>query len=200
MGDDDICNTKLALGIGSSSGKSLPKPDKHVFSLDLSLVDEGQSSRNSEENVGESRKKLRLSKEQSAVLEDSFKEHTTLNTGQKNELAAMLGLKPRQVEVWFQNRRARTKLKQTETNCELWKRHCESLSEENSKLQKEIEELKALRAVFYAQLTNCVAISVCPKCMTIEKAPIKGNGDGKQPVAEAARNPKYKRSGLKIRG
>ncbi|XP_060199255.1 homeobox-leucine zipper protein HAT22-like isoform X2 [Lycium barbarum] len=28
------------------------------------------------------RKKLRLSKEQSDVLEDSFKEHTTLNSGQ----------------------------------------------------------------------------------------------------------------------
>lgn len=80
MGDDEFCNTKLALGIGNSSGNSLPKPEKRGLSLDLSLVDEGQSSRYSDDYGGESRKKLRLSKEQSAVLEDRFKEHTTLNT------------------------------------------------------------------------------------------------------------------------
>nr|ACR36347.1 unknown [Zea mays] len=54
-----------------------------------------------------SRKKLRLSKDQSAVLEDSFREHPTLNPRQKAALAQQLGLRPRQVEVWFQNRRAR---------------------------------------------------------------------------------------------
>lgn len=54
-----------------------------------------------------SRKKLRLTKEQSAVLEDCFRAHSTLNPHQKQALAAQLGLRPRQVEVWFQNRRAR---------------------------------------------------------------------------------------------
>ncbi|KAA0043744.1 homeobox-leucine zipper protein HOX11 [Cucumis melo var. makuwa] len=52
------------------------------------------------------RKKLRLSKQQSAFLEESFKEHTTLNPKQKLALAKQLNLRPRQVEVWFQNRRA----------------------------------------------------------------------------------------------
>ncbi|CDP03016.1 unnamed protein product [Coffea canephora] len=210
MVDDDFCNTKLALGIGTSSGNSVPKPDKRALSLDLSLVDEGQSSRNSEDNGGESRKKLRLSKEQTAVLEDSFKKHTTLNTAQKIELAARLGLKPRQVEVWFQNRRARTKLKQTETDCELWKNHCDNLREENGKLKKEIDDLKALRAAFYAQITNCVGISVCPSCKKVQGVATKGSssGDGKHErnaTAAAAsgdvvQSPKYKHSGFKIRG
>ena len=50
---------------------------------------------------------------------------------QKNGLAKQLDLSARQVEVWFQNRRARTKLKQTEADCELLKRCCESLTAEN---------------------------------------------------------------------
>ncbi|KAL5223922.1 hypothetical protein ABZP36_010561 [Zizania latifolia] len=55
-----------------------------------------------------SRKKLRLTKDQSALLEDRFKEHSTLNPKQKVALAKQLNLRPRQVEVWFQNRRARS--------------------------------------------------------------------------------------------
>lgn len=93
------------------------------------------SSRASDEDEnGCTRKKLRLSKEQSAFLEESFKEHNTLNPvsskfqkknpaidslnvisdsdlkrlqKQKLALAKQLNLLPRQVEVWFQNRRAR---------------------------------------------------------------------------------------------
>ncbi|XP_078444640.1 uncharacterized protein LOC144713817 isoform X1 [Wolffia australiana] len=60
-----------------------------------------------DDESGRTRKKLRLSKEQSAFLEESFREHNTLNPKQKIALAKQLNLRPRQVEVWFQNRRAR---------------------------------------------------------------------------------------------
>jgi homeobox-leucine zipper protein len=67
------------------------------------------SSRVSDEDEDgpNARKKLRLTKEQSALLEESFKQHSTLNPKQKQALARQLNLRPRQVEVWFQNRRAR---------------------------------------------------------------------------------------------
>ncbi|CDY41083.1 BnaA09g18620D [Brassica napus] len=52
-------------------------------------------------------KKLRLTKEQSRLLEDSFRQNHTLNPKQKETLAEHLMLRPRQIEVWFQNRRAR---------------------------------------------------------------------------------------------
>ncbi|BAT85357.1 hypothetical protein LR48_Vigan03g223300 [Vigna angularis] len=118
-----------------------------------------------EDENGSTRKKLRLSKTQSAFLEDSFKEHTTLNPKQKLVLAKELNLRPRQVEVWFQNRRARTKLKQTEVDCEYLKRCCESLSEENKRLQKELQELRALKTCepFFMQLP-ATTLTMCPSC------------------------------------
>lgn len=124
------------------------------------------SSRASDEDEnGMARKKLRLTKEQSAFLEESFKEHNTLNPKQKLALAKQLNLRPRQVEVWFQNRRARTKLKQTEVDCEYLKRCCETLTEENRRLQKELQELRALKSSqpFYMQLP-ATTLTMCPAC------------------------------------
>ncbi|KAI7730240.1 hypothetical protein M8C21_023077, partial [Ambrosia artemisiifolia] len=119
-----------------------------------------------DEDGDNSRKKLRLSKDQSAVLEESFKEHNTLNPKQKLALAKRLGLRPRQVEVWFQNRRARTKLKQTEVDCEFLKRCCENLTEENRRLQKELQELRALKLSpqIYMQMAPPTTLTMCPSC------------------------------------
>ncbi|XP_028777542.1 homeobox-leucine zipper protein HOX11 [Neltuma alba] len=132
---------------------------------------------------GSSRKKLRLSKEQSAFLEESFKEHTTLNPKQKLALAKQLNLRPRQVEVWFQNRRARTKLKQTEVDCEYLKRCCETLTEENRRLQKEVQELRALKTSqpYYMQLP-ATTLTMCPSC---EKVVTKSSAAGTTSTATA---------------
>ncbi|ESR43136.1 hypothetical protein CICLE_v10013382mg, partial [Citrus x clementina] len=110
-------------------------------------------------------------KEQSAFLEESFKEHNTLNPKQKLALAKQLNLRPRQVEVWFQNRRARTKLKQTEVDCEYLKRCCETLTEENRRLQKELQELRALKTSqpFYMQLP-ATTLTMCPSCERVATA------------------------------
>lgn len=115
------------------------------------------------ESGGGERKKLRLTKEQSAVLECTFEEHTTLNTKQKVALAKQLSLRPRQVEVWFQNRRARTKLKQTEVDCEYLKRCVEKLTEENRSLQKEVQELRALK-LSHPHIIPPTTLTVCGSC------------------------------------
>lgn len=77
-------------------GTSLSSPSSAVspFQMDFSMRNgnaefggrnkreqqEGEGTRGSDdEENGSTRKKLRLSKEQSAFLEESFKEHTTLN-------------------------------------------------------------------------------------------------------------------------
>ncbi|KAK4755643.1 hypothetical protein SAY87_009400 [Trapa incisa] len=115
---------------------------------------------------GDGRKKLRLSREQSMVLEEMFKEYSTLNPKQKLALAEQLNLRPRQVEVWFQNRRARTKLKQTEVDCEYLKRCCENLTQENRRLQKEVQELRALKLSpqLYMHLNPPTTLTMCPSC------------------------------------
>ncbi|OVA01767.1 Homeobox domain [Macleaya cordata] len=120
---------------------------------------------------GPPRKKLRLTKEQSRLLEESFRENHTLNPKQKEALAFQLKLKPRQVEVWFQNRRARTKLKQTEMECEYLKRCFGSLTEENRRLQREVEQLRALRVGPPTVMSpnSCEplpasTLTMCPRC------------------------------------
>ncbi|GAQ85188.1 homeodomain leucin zipper protein [Klebsormidium nitens] len=102
-----------------------------------------RSGRKRDRDSSEENRKMRLSKEQSQQLEAAFNEQSTHSPKQKNALALRLGLRPRQVEVWFQNRRARTKLKQTEIDCEVLKRCCETLTEENRRLQKEVIALKS---------------------------------------------------------
>ncbi|KAJ6800114.1 homeobox-leucine zipper protein HOX19-like isoform X1 [Iris pallida] len=147
-------------------------------------AERGGSSRASDEeedvsNAG--KKKLRLTKEQSALLEDRFKEHSTLNPKQKQVLAKQLNLRPRQVEVWFQNRRARTKLKQTEVDYEFLKRCCETLTDENRRLQKEVNELRAMKLMvappLYMQLP-AVNLAVCPSCDRVAGGVGDGQGKG----------------------
>ncbi|CAN1317172.1 Homeobox-leucine zipper protein HAT22 [Linum perenne] len=134
-------------------------------------ADQRVSSRNSDvdddDAAGSVRKKLRLTKDQSALLEDSFNHHSTLNPKQKQALARQLGLRARQVEVWFQNRRARTKLKQTEVDCEFLKKCCETLTDENRRLQKELQELKALNLTVPPAVMPAATLTICPSCERI---------------------------------
>ncbi|PIN16269.1 Transcription factor HEX [Handroanthus impetiginosus] len=116
------------------------------------------------------RKKLRLTKEQSRLLEESFRQNHTLNPKQKETLAEQLNLKPRQVEVWYQNRRARSKLKQTEMECEYLKRWFGSLTEQNRKLQKEVEELRAMKVGQPHgghHLPPTSTLTMCPRCQRV---------------------------------
>ncbi|KAL2348285.1 hypothetical protein Fmac_002285 [Flemingia macrophylla] len=154
--------------VSSFSTGRVVKRERDVSCEGIELeAEERVSSRISDEDEDgtNARKKLRLTKEQSALLEDSFKQHSTLNPKQKQALARQLNLRPRQVEVWFQNRRARTKLKQTEVDCEFLKKCCETLTDENRRLKKELQELKALKLAqpFYMPMP-AATLTMCPSC------------------------------------
>ncbi|KAF8400255.1 hypothetical protein HHK36_013553 [Tetracentron sinense] len=156
---------------------SFPKEeieDHNMDQISSKTIEEhhGLANKNTDTKIS-LRKKLRLTKEQSTLLENSFKEHSTLNPTQKHELAERLKLRPRQVEVWFQNRRARTKLKQTEVDCEFLKKCCESLSDENRRLKKELEELRSVKLgspPLYIQLPKAAMLTMCPSCDKIAKS------------------------------
>ncbi|GAB2300823.1 hypothetical protein Dimus_034857 [Dionaea muscipula] len=161
--------------ISSVSGKRSETRESNNDGFDDNDADRTSSrGGGSDEEEGDaSRKKLRLSKAQAAVLEETFTEHHTLNPKQKAALARRLGLRPRQVEVWFQNRRARTKLKQTEVDCQFLKRCCELLTEENRRLHKEVQDLRALKLSpqFYMQMSPPTTLSMCPSCERVGASP-----------------------------
>lgn len=53
----------------------------------------------------------RTSRHQLAILESFFARSTRPNSEQRRELAALLGMTPRGVQIWFQNRRAKVKMR-----------------------------------------------------------------------------------------
>ena len=77
------------------------------------------------------------------LLEQSFEEENKLEPERKTQLAKKVGLQPRQVAVWFQNRRARWKTKQLEREFDCLKSSYESLLSECDSIRKENEKLKA---------------------------------------------------------
>merc|ERR1719326_311760 len=54
-------------------------------------------------------KRCKISREQLSVLINSFEEEPLPNFDQRQALAKMLGMTPRSVQIWFQNRRQRLK-------------------------------------------------------------------------------------------
>ncbi|KAJ9177148.1 hypothetical protein P3X46_012394 [Hevea brasiliensis] len=107
------------------------------------------------ENGVTAAKKRKLSADQVNLLEMNFGNEHKLESERKDRLASELGLDPRQVAVWFQNRRARwknkkleeeyTKLKTAHENIVVEKCHLESevlkLKEKLSEAEKEIQRL-----------------------------------------------------------
>ncbi|KAJ4819605.1 Homeobox-leucine zipper family protein [Rhynchospora pubera] len=87
-------------------------------------------------------KKRRLNDDQVKFLELSFKKERKLETGRKVSLASELGLDPKQVAVWFQNRRARHKSKQLEEEYMKLKSAHDSVVVEKCHLENEVMKLK----------------------------------------------------------
>ncbi|GMN66247.1 hypothetical protein TIFTF001_035329 [Ficus carica] len=87
-------------------------------------------------------KKRKLSAEQVNQLEMNFGNEHKLESERKDRLASELGLDPRQVAVWFQNRRARWKNKKLEEEYSSLKKMHENVVVEKCRLESEVLQLK----------------------------------------------------------
>lgn len=63
----------------------------------------------------------------------------------------------------------RTKLKQTEVDCALLKKCCKSLGDENRRLKRELQELKAAKpsSPVYVEHPKATTLRMCPSCESI---------------------------------
>lgn len=108
-------------------------------------------------------------------LEQSFEEENKLEPERKNELAKKLGLQPRQIAVWFQNRRARWKTKNLEQEYDRLKFSYDALRADHESALKENDLLhtKVNFLAFYSQHTYSFTVYICFHC----KGPKKVESD-----------------------
>lgn len=104
------------------------------FAADDDVSDDGSQM------LGE--KKRRLNLEQVKALEKSFELGNKLEPDRKMQLARALGLQPRQIAIWFQNRRARWKTKQLEKDYDILKRQFDALKADNDTLKSQNKKLQ----------------------------------------------------------
>ncbi|KAJ8765608.1 hypothetical protein K2173_014730 [Erythroxylum novogranatense] len=134
-----------------TTDETSPRNSNRVYSRDFQSMLDGLEEEGCIEESGHvAEKKRRLSVDQVKALEKNFEVENKLEPERKVKLAQELGLQPRQVAVWFQNRRARWKTKQLERDYghlkatyESLKVNYDTLQHDNEALLKEIGELKA---------------------------------------------------------
>nr|XP_043605909.1 homeobox-leucine zipper protein ATHB-13-like [Erigeron canadensis] len=106
-------------------------------------------------------KKRRLNMEQVKTLERNFELGNKLEPERKMQLARALGLQPRQIAIWFQNRRARWKTKQLEKDYDALKRQFDAVKAENDSLQSQNHKLHAeIMALKNKESTELINLNV----------------------------------------
>ncbi|KAG6471436.1 hypothetical protein ZIOFF_068878 [Zingiber officinale] len=105
-------------------------------------VAEEEEELSEEDGMPPAEKKRRLNVDQVRTLEKNFEQGNKLEPERKMQLAVALGLQPRQVAIWFQNRRARWKTKQLEKDYDELKRQLEAVKSENEALQAHNDKLQ----------------------------------------------------------
>ncbi|XP_051142374.1 homeobox-leucine zipper protein ATHB-12-like [Andrographis paniculata] len=92
--------------------------------------------------IKNSKNPRRFTDDQIKSLESIFKQDTKLEPRKKLQLAKELGLQPRQIAIWFQNRRARWKSRQIEQEYKVLRENYDSLYMQFDDLQREKQSLQ----------------------------------------------------------
>lgn len=88
-------------------------------------------------------KKKRLTQEQVSLLEESFNGNNRLEPERKLQLAHELDIPPRQIAIWYQNKRARWKNQSLELDYTAIHMRLEAALAQKSQLEKEVQRLRA---------------------------------------------------------
>ncbi|CAI9092736.1 OLC1v1028061C1 [Oldenlandia corymbosa var. corymbosa] len=142
-------------------------------------------------------KKRRLTAEQVHFLEQSFEVENKLEPERKIQLAKELALQPRQVAIWFQNRRARYKTKQLEkdygglkSSYDKLKADYDTLFKENESLKNEVHLLTEKLLLREKGKTNAAEgqkdISVCGSPEEVAEMPVAAFSSIKQEDASSS--------------
>ncbi|KAG4975353.1 hypothetical protein AAZX31_11G246700 [Glycine max] len=151
LNSSDSSTALMTIFPSSSTEEHSPRNSHHMYGREFRSMLDGLDEEGCVEEPGhQSEKKRRLSVEQVKALEKNFEVENKLEPERKVKLAQELGLQPRQVAVWFQNRRARWKTKQLErdygvlkANYDALKLNFGTLNQDNEALRKQIKELKS---------------------------------------------------------
>ncbi|XP_044474862.1 homeobox-leucine zipper protein ATHB-6-like isoform X2 [Mangifera indica] len=129
------------ISICRSKEKNSPKSKQFYSSEFQKMMDSLEEEDYKEEASQVTEKKRRLTSDQVRALEKNFEVENKLEPDKKVKLAEELGLQPRQIAVWFQNRRARLKTKELEREYCLLKANYDSLKIDYNNLERENESL-----------------------------------------------------------
>ncbi|KAH1064246.1 hypothetical protein J1N35_029233 [Gossypium stocksii] len=139
-------------------------------------------------------KKRRLNMEQVKTLEKNFELGNKLEPERKMQLARALGLQPRQIAIWFQNRRARWKTKQLEKDYDLLKRQYELIKADNDALQAHNKKLQAeIMALKGREASECINLNKetegCSSNRSENSSDVKLDNDRPPPPAATISRP-----------
>ncbi|KAL2251867.1 UNVERIFIED_CONTAM: Homeobox-leucine zipper protein ATHB-7 [Sesamum indicum] len=101
--------------------------------------------------------KRRFSDEQIRSLEVMFESESKLEPKKKAQLANELGLQPRQVAIWFQNKRARWKSKHMEKEYAILLANYNNLASQVEALKEQNQSLliKVIISIFIIRSSYC---------------------------------------------
>ncbi|CAI9772029.1 unnamed protein product [Fraxinus pennsylvanica] len=135
--------------------------------MEVSEENEAAHKKNLSKKISKNAK--RFSDAQIKSLESIFKLSNKLEPSKKLQIARDLGLQPRQVAIWFQNKRARWKSKQIEQDYKVLKANydnlyaqSESLMREKQSLQMQLQQLKNLLENSHDENVEYKEIPCCP--------------------------------------
>nr|XP_043615141.1 homeobox-leucine zipper protein GLABRA 2 [Erigeron canadensis] len=176
-----------------NSGPARSRSDDELFDADPD-VDDGDDDDPNNKNKTKKRKKYhRHTAEQIREMEALFKESPHPDEKQRQQLSKRLGLHPRQVKFWFQNRRTQIKAIQERHENSLLKSEMDKVRDENKLLRETIKKGTCPNCGFGSSSKDAAA-NTNERQLQIENAKLKAEIEklktsiGKYPQGTSPRN------------